>query len=98
MQASATIRYTVDESWLLIKGVSTKRVLPSEQFPQLAKQLVYGRLRGQFAGPDHCGGCRGMKAAADGAPRLGSPEAWRRLGTAHHVTTVARCLAFLHGA
>jgi hypothetical protein len=92
MPVSAAVRYAEDEQWLLIKGESTRRAPPREQFPALATQLVYGHLGPHFAGAMHCEGCRGMKAAADGAPGLGSPEAWRRLGTIHHITTAVKAL------
>lgn len=99
MQVSAAIRYTLrqPEAWLLIKGASTRITLPSEQFPALATRLVYGVHRHHYRGESHCAGCRGMKAAADGAARLGSAEAWRRLGTIHHITTVMESLASLSG-
>jgi len=95
MAASACIRYALENDWLLIKGESTRRRPPSEQFPELARRLVQGPLRSDFAGEGHCAGCAAMKAAADGAPRLGSAEAWRRLGTIHHLTLVAEQLAAL---
>lgn len=95
MAASACVRYALENDWLLIKGESTRRRPPSEQFPELAKRLVYGALCADFAGEGHCPGCAAMKAAADGAPRLGSAEAWRRLGTIHHLTRVAEQLAAL---
>lgn len=95
MQVSAAVRYTLDEEWLLIKGESTKKTLPSEQFPKLATRLVYGHLHGQFHGVGHCTGCALMKSAADGAPGLGSAEAWRRLGTIHHITKVMEGLSTL---
>jgi hypothetical protein len=95
MQASATIRYTTEQDWLLIKGIGTRTTPPSQQFPGLANQLVYGGLRRSFAGASHCSGCAGMKAAADGEKKLGSPEIWRRLGTIHHITTVVKALAAL---
>ena len=92
MQVSAAIRYTCPDNWLLIKGESTRFTRPGAQFPALATRLVYGHLQGHFAGPDHCQGCASMKAAADGAPRFGSAETWRRLGTVHHVSTVIQGL------
>lgn len=95
MQASAAIRYTLQEDWLLIKGVGVRSRPPSQQFPRLAKQLVYGRLSTHFAGPSHCSGCLGVKDAADGAAGFGALEAWRRLGTIHHITTVVRALTAL---
>ena len=95
MPVSASIRYAVSDGWLLIKGESTRRTPPSRQFPVLATRLAYGFLRSHFAGADHCVGCESIKNAADGAPRLGSPEAWRRIGTTHHITTVMEDLASL---
>ena len=92
MQVSATIRYTLDEHWLLVKGESTRSTRPGEQFPQIATRLVYGHLQSYFAGAQHCVGCSGIKAAADGAPRLGSAGAWRKLGTIHHIAQVVQSL------
>ncbi len=88
MQVSAAIRYTKEEHWLLVKGESTRSVLPSAQFPQLATRLVYGHLQQHFAGATHCLGCQAMKAAADGSDGYGSAGAWRKLGTVHHLTAV----------
>jgi hypothetical protein len=95
MQVSASIRYTWRDSWLLIKGESTRKTLPSIQFPTLAAQLVRGVHRTHFYGSDHCEGCRLIQASADNEPGLGSAEAWRRLGTIHHITTVAEHIAGL---
>jgi hypothetical protein len=95
MQVSASIRYTRQDSWVLIKGESTRRTPPSVQFPILAAQLVRGVHRAHFYGSGHCEGCRLIQASADGEPRLGSPETWRRLGTIHHITTVAEEIAGL---
>ena len=88
MQASAAIRYTWSDYWLLIKGEGTRRNPTTHQFPQLATQLVYGHLQSYFAGAAHCRGCDSAKASADGASGLGSPEVWRRIGTIHHLTKV----------
>ena len=95
MSVSASIRYTLEQAWLLIKGESSRRTGTSIQFPRLATQLVYGHLRNYFAGENHCAGCASIKAAADGAPRLGSPEVWRRLGTIHPITRIAQDLSGL---
>jgi hypothetical protein len=95
MQASATVRYTLTEDWLLIKGEGTRTNPPSRQFPGLAYQLVYRGLRRYYTGPNHCVGCQLIRDAADGAPSLGSPEVWRRLGTIHHITMVMDCLSSL---
>lgn len=88
MAVSAAVRYALSESWLLIKGQSTRLIPPSLQFPDLATRLVYGHLQSHFAGAGHCAGCSGMKDAADGAAGYGSAEAWRQLGTVHHMARV----------
>lgn len=88
MQVSAAVRYALSEDWLLIKGKGTRVVPPSSQFPRLARRLTQGDLSSYFAGTTHCQGCAGMAAAAGGASGYGSAEAWRRLGTVHHITTV----------
>jgi len=92
MQVSAAIRYTTDTHWLLVKGESTRSTRPGEQFPELATRLVYGHLHRYFAGANHCSGCKSIKDAADGEPGYGSAEAWRRLGTIHHVSEVMLAL------
>jgi hypothetical protein len=95
MAVSAAIRYTLPDQWLLIKGASTRLTLPSDQFPDLARQLVYGHLSSYYSGPTHCKGCSDMHAAANDAPSLGSAEAWRRLGTIHHITRTVEGVAAL---
>lgn len=95
MQMSASIRYTLSDTWLLIKGESTRFTRPGAQFPALATRLVYGYLQRYFAGLNHCDGCASMKAAADGALGFGSAEAWRRLGTIHHIAMVMQGLGSL---
>lgn len=95
MQVSASIRYATPNDWLLIKGESTRVTLPSVQFPALGTKLVYGHLRPSFAGREHCEGCKLMKAAADRADGYGSAEAWRRLGTIHHIAVAVQGLGDL---
>ena len=88
MRASPTIRYALDEDWLLVKGETSKSTRASEQFPILSMQVVYGPLQSDYRGPAHCAGCRMMQQSANGASGIGSPEVWRRIGTVHHVATV----------
>ena len=95
MPVSASIRYAKAEEWLLVKGESTRYMLPSVQFPALATKLVYGHLKQSFFGSDHCPGCKSMQEAALGAPGYGSAEAWRRLGTIHHISLVMQELGAL---
>ena len=95
MAASAAIRYARDQNWLLVKGESTRTTPATFQFPQLAAKLVYGPLKHSFSGPNHCAGCQSMEEAANGASGYGSAEAWRRLGTIHHISRVMQDLGSL---
>lgn len=92
MQSSASIRYAITNYWLLIKGESTKITPPSQQFPSLARALVNERVGAYYFGAGHCRGCSGMMECADGHSGYGSLEAWRRLGTIHHITKVVEDL------
>ena len=92
MQVSASLRYTLNEQWLLNKGEGTKDFPARDQFPILATQLVYGIHRGSYMGPQHCQGCEQIERAANGEPKLGSAEVWRRIGTIHHISTVVQDL------
>ena len=92
MRSSATIRYTLPEYWLLVKGESTRNVPPSQQFPRLAYELVYGNCIGYYMGSAHCLGCASIERAANGEPGLGSAGVWRRIGTTHHLSTVIQYL------
>ena len=95
MQASASIRYTWSDCWLLIKGKGARVRRPSVQIPELATALVYGHLQQYFYQAGHCSGCLSIQHCADGQPGHGSPEAWRRYGTIHHITRVLEDLAEL---
>ena len=92
MAASACARYAVNDWWLLVKGESTRKVRAGIQFPKIAKRVVNNVHGNHYQGIKHCAGCKSINDAANGAPKLGSPEAWRRLGTIHHVATVLKDL------
>jgi len=96
MAASAAARHASGDSWLLVKGVSTRQVAPTVQFKAIAKRLVNNVHGPHYAGARHCTGCADIAAAAKGAPKLGSLGIWRRIGTEHHIVTVLRDLGALH--
>ena len=95
MQVSAAARYGTGDSWLLVKGESTRHAAPSVQFPDIARKITSGSLSTYFQGSGHCSGCSSIVAAAGGAPNLGSAEAWRRLGTIHHMSMIVSDLGAL---
>ena len=95
MQVSASVRYTVKNQWLLIKGERATTTPAIERFPDLSTQLSFGHLNRHYSGPDHCLGCNHIQDAANGVRGFGSPGVWRRIGTIHHLTTVVEDLLAL---
>lgn len=87
MTPSAAIRYTLDETWLLIKGESMKQ--GGAQFRGLSKLLM---STDNYYGSTHCEGCTGVQQCASGELPAKSLEVWRKLGTAHHYTVVVEQL------
>jgi hypothetical protein len=96
MAVSAAARHASGDSWLLVKGESTRNVSPSVQYRAIAKKIVSNAHGQHFLGATHCAGCADIEAAAKGAPGLGGLGVWRRIGTTHHVATVLKDLSALH--
>lgn len=85
MASSANIRYTLDDSWLVLKGSSLRRTPGSNQYSALATALI---ARQEFMQAGHCVGCHDITQCAGGAPLMANPTAWRRIGTVHHLSHV----------
>jgi len=82
--------------WLLVEGRGTNSP-PARRMAGLARKLT-GRSAGEeLTGVEHCAACRQIVEAANGAPKFGSPQKWRQLGTAHHLTTTVRAIQRLLG-
>lgn len=92
MSVSASIRYSCADTWLLIKGESTKKTLASQQIPWLAGKLTRGDLADRFFGLDHCEGCRRIAEASKHKGNYAHAQTWRMIGTIHHVTLVVEQL------
>lgn len=86
MSTSSAIRYTTDTEWFFIKGQSNKYQKSSTQLPHLAKALIGSNF---FYGGSHCYGCSSAISCAAGQAGFGSLEAWRKIGTAHHLSVVS---------
>lgn len=92
MQASAAIRYTLADSWLIVKGAGTKKSPAAKQSIGLAKRLV---THSKFMGAKHCVACQTIAAAATGKHTVTTLEEWRRLGTVHHLEVAGPQIAAL---
>jgi hypothetical protein len=94
MIMSASIRYTTDSAWLVVKGRNVRQY-GFEQYFELCRALVerpeyYG---GTFSwGDEYIARC----AAREIGP--GNATTWRKVGTNHHITVVVRAIANLERA
>lgn len=93
MSISAALRYTIADHWLVAKGDLFKGTggsgLGGAAVPPVAQQLVADARF--LAG--HCDGDDWLTQVAAGTTGGGNPEAWRRIGTLHHLTLVSRTVA-----
>lgn len=97
MRPVASIRYTVADRWLILKGVSVRgRESPGfGQFHALAHQLVEHPL---YAGRSFSWGDDAAWAVADRRRGPGNLTTWREIGTNHHLMWVMAEIATLRGA
>lgn len=89
MLMSANIRYTTPENWLILKGRNVRQY-GFEQYFDLCKELTE---RLEYNGPDFSWGDRYISDCAAGMQGPGNATTWRKVGTNHHITLVAKQLA-----
>lgn len=89
LKPAATIRYTIDDAWLIIKGKNVRKH-GLKQYRSLCKTLVDSDeyLGAPFSMADaYIAGC------ARGHESTGNLTTWRRMGTNHHIEKVVRDVA-----
>lgn len=99
---SATIRYTTEDHWLVMKGegLRSKGSPGSEQYPANAQLLLE---RPDYCGADFSEGDCYIRDVAIRVTGPGNPTSWVQAGVGHHVAFVVRQLEALfddghHGA
>lgn len=92
-RASPSLRYTVDNYWLVVRGKREKgQVARPSQFRDRCLQLVGER---EFAGQWLCEGDEAIARCAAGSVSNGDQSFWRAVATDHHITLVWDRLADL---
>jgi hypothetical protein len=91
MQASASIRYTADEHWLIVKGRGV-RLSGFSQFNELCKKLI---RRPEYKGPEFSWGDWFINECAEDREGPGNLTTWRQVGTNHHIKLVLHQIASL---
>jgi len=93
---SASIRYTADEYWVIMRGesVSNEEGPGTAQWPANAQLLCE---RPEYSGDNFSYGDKYIKEMISQYDKPGSPTTWLRAGINHHMTFVVRQLATLVG-
>lgn len=93
LKPSATVRYTVDDGWIIAKGL-TVRDHGFEQY-----RGCCGAVTGaaSYLGAGFSPGSEYIERCRSGAAATGNLSTWRWVGTNHHMTKVVHDLASFHG-
>lgn len=94
MRMSASIRYTTQEDWLVVKGRNVRQY-GFDQYFDLCKALV---KRPEFFGEDYSWGDSYIAACAREKVGPGNATTWRKVGTNHHLTVIVKQIASSHRA
>jgi hypothetical protein len=94
MVMSASIRYTTDDDWLVVKGRNVRQY-GFEQYFDLCRDLVG---LPEYCGPTFSWGDNYIAGCAAHNVGPGNATTWRKVGTNHHITVVVRAIANLRGA
>jgi hypothetical protein len=89
MRPSASIRYTTDDAWLILKGKNLKNY-GYQQFHDVSKSLLRSSA---YSGPQFSWGDRYISDCAKGKASCGNLTTWRRVGTSHHIAYVTQQVA-----
>ena len=92
VKPSASIRYTIRDKWLIIKGTNV-RDNGTEQYKKHCKDLI---KTGYFYGSDFSFGDTYIFDCSTGKKGTGNLTTWRWVGTNHHLETVARDVSNFH--
>jgi len=89
----ATIRYTVDDAWYIIKGENV-RDHGFSQYRKLSQRLQESR---RYCGPNFSWGDEYIQKCANGG-KTGNLTMWRQVGTNHHIVKVIQDIASFYAS
>lgn len=91
MKPSATIRYTSDDAWLIVKGPNVREY----GFGQYRNHCQTVINSPHYSGPEFSAGDAYISNCANGSELTGNLTTWRRVGTNHHIEKVKHDIANL---
>lgn len=94
VKPSATIGYTVDNHWYIVKGKNV-RDYGFEQYHELSKKVFAARY---YCGSTFSWGDDYIQECANRHGKTGSLMTWRQVGTNHHIEKVIRDIASFYAS
>ncbi len=91
MRPSASIRYTANDAWLILKGRNLRDYGYAE-FYDVCRDLVAHQ---EYSGPSFSWGDRYIQECSARHVGTGNLTTWRKVGTSHHLAFVVRQIANL---
>lgn len=89
VKPAATIRYTIEGSWCIVKGDNV-RDYGFEQYHELSQKVLASRY---YYGSAFSWGDGYIQTCSNKSAKTGNLSTWRQVGTNHHIETVIRDIA-----
>ena len=89
LKPSGTIRYAIDDAWLIMKGPNVR----DYGYGQFLGHCQKVRLSPHYQGADFSVGDKYISDCADGNASTGNLSTWRWVGSNHHLEKVVRDVA-----
>ena len=94
LQPSASVRYTVDDGWYVVKGMNVRKY----KFGQYKSMCENVASSAYFCGSGYSKGDEYILGCSQGRESTGNLTTWRWVGVNHHITKVVDDLANLFAA
>jgi hypothetical protein len=97
VKPSATIRYTVDDGWYIVKGenVRDEKYGKCKQYRGLSKKVVNSQY---YCDSEFSWGDNFVQECASGSGKTGNPTKWIQVGTNHHIVKVTQDIASFYAS
>jgi hypothetical protein len=94
VRPSATIRYTIDDHWYIVKGENI-RDYGCEQYHELSQKVL---ASGYYHGPSFSWGDGYIQTCTNKNSKPGNATKWIQVGTNHHIEKVIRDIASFYAS
>lgn len=94
MNTSASIRYTAEEHWVIMRGAGLRNE-NGPGYAQYSANALLLQMRPEYRGPAFCAGDQYIDDIVNGRKNTGTPTTWLQAGMNHHLTLVASQIATL---